>query len=337
MRKNNREARIANLSAASEQKKQDALAATEKAIHKLQQEGKVISFKAVAREAQVSTSYLYKYPELKDRIMKLREEQKRSGKRVIPAASDNSKNRIIGHLKKRIKNLDEEITQLRKANESLAGRAFELESYESAVNRFREENQRLLREIERLADENSELRHKLALHNLAPTKKVTSLKGKRTKALPRPIPDSVKTELANLDIKINSTLRKLIRQNPEEIVLESIEALKYALSNQEVKNPAGWLAEGIKNRWKKSDNGTQQIKNKQSIEELVFPEGFEEWYIQAIDAGFIVNESPAGLPKNTKGELLVKVNRPTASGLPYSLMSWIEAKKVMEVGNYDNQ
>ena len=328
MSKNNREARIANLSAASEQKKQDTLAATEKAIRKLQQSGKVISFKAVAREAQVSTSYLYKYPELKDRIMKLREEQRNSGKRVIPAASDNSKNRIIGHLKKRIKDLDAEITQLRKANESLAGRAFELESYESAVNRFRKENQRLLQEIERLADENSELRHKLALHNLAPTKKVTSLKGKRTKAPPRPIPDSVKIELANLDIKINSTLRKLIRVNPEEIVLESIEALKYALSNQEVKNLAGWLAEGIKNRWKKPDNSTQQV---QSVEELVFPEGFEEWYIQAIDAGFIVNESPAGLPKNTKGELLVKVNRPTASALPYSLMSWLEAKKMMEM------
>ncbi|MBE9168096.1 hypothetical protein IQ238_11395 [Pleurocapsales cyanobacterium LEGE 06147] len=328
MSKNNREARIANLSAASEQKKQNALAATEKAIRKLQQEGKVISFKAVAREAQVSTSYLYKYSELKDCIMKLREEQKRSGKRVIPAASDNSKNRIIGHLKTRIKDLDAEITQLRKANESLAGRAFELESYESAVNRFREENQRLLQEIERLADENSELRHKLALDNLAPIKKVTSLKGKRTKAPPRPIPDSVKIELTNLDIKINSTLRKLIRVNPEEIVLESIEALKYALSNQEIKNSAGWLAEGIKNRWKKSDNSTQQIQN---VEELVFPEGFEEWYIQAIDAGFIVNESPAGLPKNTKGELLVKVKRSTASGLPYSLMSWLEAKKMMEM------
>ena len=286
---------------------------------------------AVAREAQVSTSYLYKYPELKYRIIKLREEQRRSGKRVIPAASDNSKKRITGHLKKRIQDLDEEITQLRKANESLAGRVFELETYESVVNRFREENQRLLQEIERLTDENSELRHKLALHNLAPTKKVTYIKGKRTKIPPRPIPDSVKTELANLDIKINSTLRKLIRQNPEEIALESIEALKYALSNQEVKNPARWLAEGIKNRWKKSDNPIQPVQNGQSVEDLVFPEGFEEWYIQAIDAGFIINESPAGLPKNTKGELLVKVNRPTASGFPFSLVSWLEAKKIMEI------
>jgi hypothetical protein len=44
-----------------------------------------------------------------------------------------------------------------------------------------------------------------------------------------------------------------------------------------------------------------------------------------------VNESPAGLTKNIKGELLVKVNRPTASGLPYSLMSWLEAKKMMNI------
>jgi hypothetical protein len=64
---------------------------------------------------------------------------------------------------------------------------------------------------------------------------------------------------------------------------------------------------------------------------LDFPQGFEEWYIQAIDAGFIMNESPTELPKNMKGELLVKVKISTASGLPYSLMSWFEAKKIMEM------
>lgn len=335
MSKNNRETRIANLSTASEQKKQDALAATEKAIRKLQQEGKVISFKAVAREAQVSTSYLYKYPELKEKIAKLREEQKRSGRRVMPAASDNSKSRIIGHLKRRIKDLEQEIAQLRHANESLAGRAFELEEYENAVERFRKHNEKLNAEVERLAEENSELKDKLASHNLAPKKKVTSIKS-RQKRTPIPVPDSVKEELKNLGIKINSTLRTLIRANPEEVVLEAIEALKYALANQDVPNVGGWLNKAIKNRWKKPENISQPTQ-REPEEELVLPEGFEEWYIQAIDAGFIVNESPAGLPKNTKGELLVKVNRSTASGLPFSLMSWLEAKKIMEVGKDDNQ
>ena len=161
MSKHNKEERIARLSAASEQKKQDALAATEKAIRKLQKEGKVITFKAVAREAQVSTSYLYKYPELKEKIAKLREEQRRSGKRVMPVASDNSKTRIIGHLKRRIKDLDQEVTQLRHANESLAGRAFELEEYESTVERFRKHNEKLSAEVDRLAEENSQLKDKL--------------------------------------------------------------------------------------------------------------------------------------------------------------------------------
>ena len=325
MTKHIREERIARLSAASEQKKQDALNATQKAIRKLQQQGKVISFNAVAREAEVSTSYLYKYPELKNKIAKLREEQKRSG-RKIPVASDNSKNRIIGHLKKRIKELEQQITQLRQANQSLAGKVFELEEYENTVKRFREHNQKLSTQIEKLSEENSQLKNKLATLNLGAIKKVTSNHTKQ-KRPHIPVPNSVKIELANLGISINSTLRKLIRQNPEEITLEAIEALKYALSIQVINNRAGWLAEGIKNRWKKSETQTHQTQN----EELIFPKGFEEWYIQAIDALFILNESPTELPKNMKGELLVKVNRPTSSGLPYSLMSWLQAKKMMEM------
>ena len=212
MSKHNKEERIARLSAASEQKKQDALAATEKAIRKLQKEGKVITFKAVAREAQVSTSYLYKYPELKEKIAKLREEQRRSALRVMPVASDNSKTRIIGHLKRRIKDLEQEVTQLRHANESLAGRAFELEESENTVERFRKHNEKLNAEVERLAEENTELKDKLARHNLTPKKKVTSLHSKSKQKRPLiPVPDSVKEELNNLEIKINSTLRTLIR------------------------------------------------------------------------------------------------------------------------------
>ena len=326
MSKHNREERIARLSAASEQKKQDAASATEKAIRKLQKEGKVITFKAVAREAQVSTSYLYKYPELKEKIAKLREEQRRSGKRVMPVASDNSKNRIITHLKRRIKDLEQEITQLRQANESLAGRAFELEEYENTVERFRKHNEKLNAELERLAEENTNLKDKLARHNLNPKKKVTSIKSKQKRPY-IPVPDSIKEELSNLEIKINSTLRSLIRANPEEVVLEAIDALKYALLNQDIPNAGGWLNKAIKHRWKKPENISQPTQHTQ--EELVFPEGFEEWYLQAIDSNFILNESPAGLPKNMKGELLVKVNRPTVSGLPYSQMSWVEAKGIM--------
>ena len=58
---------------------------------------------------------------------------------------------------------------------------------------------------------------------------------------------------------------------------------------------------------------------------------FEEWFLEAIDNGFILNESPFTLLRNTSCDLLVKVNRPSTSGLPYSQMSWIEAKKLMKL------
>lgn len=327
MSKHNREERIARLYAASEQKRQDTLTATQKAICRLQKEGKVITFKSVAREAGVSTSYLYKYSELKEKISKLRKEQKHIGRLKIPIMSDDSKNRIVEHLKRRIKDLEQEVIQLRRANESLAGRAFELEEHENAVDRFRKQNEKLSSEVERLAEQNIELKNKLANQTLKSTNKVTSIK--------RPcvsIPESVKVELKKLDITINSTLRKLIHENPLEIVLESIDVLKYALNNNSVTNPSGFLVKAIKYRWKEPKKTSQGIQNlhQNQEDELVFPLYFEEWFIKAVDSGFILNESPVDLPKNTKGEFLVKVNRPTASGLPYSQMSWIKAKEIMD-------
>ena len=57
---------------------------------------------------------------------------------------------------------------------------------------------------------------------------------------------------------------------------------------------------------------------------------FEEWFLEAVDNGFITNESPFTLPKNIEGDLLVKVNRPTSPEQPYTQMSWVEAKKIMD-------
>lgn len=108
--------------------------------------------------------------------------------------------------------------------------------------------------------------------------------------------------------------------------------MKYALKNHSVKNPSGFLVKAIKYRWKEPRNNLKdKCLSTQYESESTFPDGFEEWFIKALDSGFIVNESPFDLPKNLRGELLVKVNLPTASGLPYSQMSWIEAKKIMDL------
>ena len=62
-----------------------------------------------------------------------------------------------------------------------------------------------------------------------------------------------------------------------------------------------------------------------------FPLCFEEWFLEAIENGFIINESPFTLPKNIQGDLLVKVNRPTSSEKSYTQMSWVEAKNIMNL------
>lgn len=53
----------------------------------------------------------------------------------------------------------------------------------------------------------------------------------------------------NLGIKVNSTLAKLIKVAPEEIVLKAIDALKEALATTKVRNASGFLVEAIRNTW----------------------------------------------------------------------------------------
>ena len=122
----------------------------------------------------------------------------------------------------------------------------------------------------------------------------------------------------------------MICSNPEDIVLESIYALKYAILNNKVKNPSGFLVKAIKYRWKAPDNALKErMTTTQQESECEFPEGFEEWFLEAIDNGFIINESPFTLPKIIDGFLLVILNLPTSSDKPYTQISWVEAKNIM--------
>ncbi len=68
--------RTAGLKEASEKKKQIALVRTHQAIDNLVQTKQKITVRSVAREAGVSVSYLYKYPEISYRIQSLRDAQK---------------------------------------------------------------------------------------------------------------------------------------------------------------------------------------------------------------------------------------------------------------------
>lgn len=147
--------KIAALKSAAEQKKQQASENLEKAIRKLTQENKPITFASVARVAGLSVSYLYKYPEIKERIDSLRKQQLKAGKPTQPQkASDDSKAVIIYQLRERIKRLEAEVEGLRRVNEGLAGRIYHLQGADDLAQRLKVENTQL-------KSENAELKQQL--------------------------------------------------------------------------------------------------------------------------------------------------------------------------------
>jgi hypothetical protein len=75
-----------------------------------------INFNAVAEEAGVSKSFLYKYKDIRERIEILRQQQEglESPRQVKRNMSDQSKDVIVASLKKRNKELDEENKELKK-------------------------------------------------------------------------------------------------------------------------------------------------------------------------------------------------------------------------------
>ena len=104
---NGKEQRIAKLDAV-QQRKQDCLDRTEKARSKLLQNNERVSFGAVARIANVSVSYLYKYPEIKERLQDIRNQQLKSNRKLTrpQTASEKSKQVMIKQLRERINTLE---------------------------------------------------------------------------------------------------------------------------------------------------------------------------------------------------------------------------------------
>lgn len=169
-----RESRIANLNAIAEERKQNCLDRTQKAINQLLKNNERISFGSIARVAGVSTSYLYKYPEIKERVQDLREQQKRGAKKptVPQTASEKSKAVIINQLRERIKRLENEKNELRQANERLTGKLYQYFGIEEQVERFRAENTKLKQQLEKCHSREEEPQP-------ADSPKVSSLEKKR--------------------------------------------------------------------------------------------------------------------------------------------------------------
>ena len=236
--------KIEALQEAAALKAQEANERVEKALERMLKQNQKINFQTVSHSANVSTAYLYKYPELKNRIITLRDQQKNQAKpKQAPIASDNSKTVMINTLREETKRLRSEMSELRRANEALTGRLHQIQSSNDLTERLKKENESLKVRIQDLIDQlkvyegNSSV--PIAQSNVTPI-------GQGAKSS---ISDVIKTELEQLTIPLNSTLTKRIKATTEERVLAAITALKDQLTRGEVTNPGGWLATAIQDGW----------------------------------------------------------------------------------------
>ncbi len=231
------------LRSAAEQKKNEALERTNKAISQMVKEGKKINFQTVAQEAGVSVAYLYKYEELKQRIDQLRKQQ--SPIKGLPpkqGASDDSRKAIVATLKERIRRVEAENRGLREHIEVIQGIAMQVTDLKQHIEVLKAENAELKKQLEECHSRQP---------GVPPTDnpKVTPIEKGKT----RGITDRIKDELDRLGIKLNSTLTRIIKAADEQTVLDAIAALEKEIKTTEVGNPGGFLFRAIKERWVKSD------------------------------------------------------------------------------------
>ncbi|MFX0578862.1 DUF6262 family protein [Nocardia nepalensis] len=94
------------------------------ALHELDQAGTAITFEAVAQHADVSRSWLYSQPDIKDEIQRIRASQGPNIKAAIPSrrrSSDQSLRQRLDIANTRIRQLTEENQKLRRQLEQTLG------------------------------------------------------------------------------------------------------------------------------------------------------------------------------------------------------------------------
>lgn len=190
------------------------------ALEKMIKQGQEINFTSVAHCAKVSTAYLYKQPEIRSRIESLRNQQKqRLSTKQPPLASDNSKAVIIQNLREDNKRLRTEIDGLRRINEGLAGRLYQIQLSEDTASRLLTENEQLKRQLSELQQQNL----------ISKTNNLNVIPLAKSRARRSTINPEIQQQLSALGIQLNSTLTKVIKAaKSPEIVLDAIEAFKEA-------------------------------------------------------------------------------------------------------------
>lgn len=245
MTSNKKEARIKILTDTQAARKQETSEKVHKAIERLQKIGAKINFQTIAKEANVSVPYLYKYPELKAHIAQLRNQQSSipSEPYVQTPVTAKVHSQVVERLKKRIHELEADLSEIKRKNEALAGQVYRVHSLQEQVERQKEIIETLENRLK------------------SPSQQATESKVIPLNKKLEPISERILDELGKLEIQLNDNLRKTIFSTAESDVLAAIEYYNYEKERTNIDNPGGWLARAIKGCWKKPDNLQQITKS----------------------------------------------------------------------------
>lgn len=285
-----------SLRSAAEQKKNDALERTDKAISQMVKEGKKINFHTVAEAAGLSVAYLYKYDSIKQRIDQLRKQQSPiKGLVQKPGASEDSRTTIITTFKERIKKQELEIKGLRDHIEVTQGVAMQVPDLKHQIESLKSENLKLREQLNECIRQ-SEVQ---PISTPPADFKVISLNYKKVNQS-QDISDKIKLELAELGIKLNTTLTKTVKSASVEIVLSAIVALKEAMATGNIERPGGWLKRAIEDGWIPNEKHLPQDK----VERDTFKEWFDLAYRQRLVLASTKGEDGQMYVYNIDGVLL---------------------------------
>ncbi len=332
------------LEAHAQQKRESAIKRTEDAIARLIQNKRPVNFKTVSEESGVSRTWLYKEPEIKDRINQIKNKQtnKSRSKRKVDnqltnQAIDTSQ---IDELKIKIKKLEtenyalrnhlevvygmtepqliEKVKVLQQENEALKIR-LQGSSHEAnqqlldRINSLELENQKLIKEREQIDQLKTDLvlvQQKLREYEQAKDSskpKLILLEQKRQNSISHSsIIDTIKPRLKNIGIRLNNKLNELIESLGKEQVQNAVSAVEeYLATGKKVKSKAGLLRKALEESW---------IPNLTDEERIISQtkDTFSEWYKLAKEEG-IVQAS-----QGTKKGILVL--EPTGEWTPFETM-----------------
>lgn len=286
---NGKEQRIAKLDAVQQQRKQDCLDRTEKAISNLLQNNERVSFGAVARMANVSVSYLYKYPELKERIQDIRNQQLKNARKLTrpQTASEKSKQVIIQQLRQRINTLEWEKKELKKQNEKMTGELYRLGTKLDLFDRVNhqtikqaEEIKQLKLELENTKDELDTCKAKLVETNPKVTSIAQKLKQSNNNNHQK-LDSELRDKLSSLGVRLNAKLKKIILSKTQQEIDNALSAVEeYLSTDKKVKSLAGLLRTALEESWTPNLTDEERVINQTD-------DSFSEWFKLAKEQGLV--------------------------------------------------